>query len=207
MDAGELALYREVQRLERQQKKLDSRMDNADAMQFTVHPTCPPSVGFYVHGGRIAMIPSWDGVTYYLTSGTVDLQTHTESYWDYVFTNANWYLPLYMTISWYYTAWDGGYAEVTDAVRFHGAEPGPGFGYWGGGFVEYATAAEAEAAIDTDPPLPSTDYIIETGIPCCRLILRNNGNTTLPNQFQPVDAVNRGRSYLWGQYRDGRDKL
>lgn len=210
MDEGlaEYALAREVSRLEREQAKLDVREDYHEAGYFTVRPTCPPSAGFYVQGGRIAMVPSWDGVTYYLRGGLVDLETHQETYWDHVFTNAGWYLPLYVTVNWLYTAWDSGYVDVTDAVRFHGAEPGPGFGYSGGGFVEFETAAEAEDAIDAkDPRYLIQDHIVEEGIPIARIVLRNNGDTARPNQFLPVEMANRGQSYLWGKFYDGRMKL
>jgi hypothetical protein len=199
---AEQSLRREVARLERQQAKLAARDDNADAMQFTVHATCPPSVGFYVHGGRMVMPPSWDSSCFFVNSGVVDLTTYDLDYWPYTFTNANWYLPLYATIGWYYVAWDQGYVDMQDTVRFHGATTGPGFGYSGGGFVEYETAAEAEQSLSGADYIQ--DYICETGEPLCKLILMNNGNTAESNQFRPVDAVNRGRSYLFGLFRNGR---
>lgn len=188
MDAGNLA-----------------RVDNPAGYNFLVRPTCPPSIGFHVTGGRIAMPPSWDACTFFVNAGTIDLQTHEESYWDYVFTNANWYLPLYVTVAWYYVGWGPSYIDMADAIRFHGAEPGPGFGYLGGGFVEFATAIEAEGAIDEqNSDYSKQDYICETGEPIARLILRNNGNTMQPNQFMIVDGTNRGRSYIWGRYCNQR---
>jgi len=39
------------------------------------------------------------------------------------------------------------------------------------------------------------------GLPMAALVLRNNGNTTDPNQWMAIDRVNRGRSYLLWDYR------
>lgn len=183
-------------------------MDNADAMQFTVHPTCPPSVGLYVRGGRMALPPSMGACMFYVNDGHVDLQTHNQNYWPYTFANPYWYLPLYVTITWYYTAWGDPYVNVSDpdVILLHGSIPGPGFGYSGGGYEEFETAAEAEDAIDAQRDDVFQDYICELGEPVARLVLRNNGNVMLPSQFQPVDPINRGRSYIWGLFRDGRFK-
>jgi len=96
---------------------------------------------------------------------------------------------------------------------------------------EYATGGEAEMRLQTwwlesynpgpfatsnttahywpDPVYytrSSVDYYIrqDTGMPLCGVILRNDGTLGPGRFFQPVDAVNRGRSYLWP--RDARPR-
>ena len=64
---------------------------------------------------------------------------------------------------------------------------------------EFETAAEAEDACREI----RGDAAFSYGVAAAGLVLRNNGNTDSPNQYMPVDMVNRGRSYLFGKKRYG----
>lgn len=199
-------LNKQLRKLEKKQRQQAGSAQNWDAYQFTVSPIAPPSTSIYIRGGRMTWPASWnEGVSYYLADKTLDLANTDASVgpeWPYSCNNANWYVPIYVCISWYFAysyIEDTGYGEQT--YRLFGADY---YGWAGGGFVEYETAAEAEAAIDGTNVDFIQDQMTETGLPICRLILRNDGTTGIPNRWMPIDAVNRGRSYLWGQFRNGR---
>jgi hypothetical protein len=195
----------QLRRLEKKQARRAGNAQNWDAYQFTATPTCPPSTALAVRGGRMVWPSSWaEGVSYYLADGTLDFATEDAStgpQWPYSFSNANWYLPVYVIITWY-----GAYTTITDGYgtmqfRLYGADY---FSWSGGGFIEYETAAGAEDAINATNPNFYQDHLCEVGLPVCRVILRNNGITGEPYQFMFIDKVNRGRGYLWGQFRNGR---
>lgn len=199
-------LQEHVRQLEKNQRHQAGAAQNWDAYQFTATPTCPPSAAIFVRGGRMVWPASWaEGVSYYLSDTTLDFTSADASIcceWPYSFTTANWYLPIYVILSWQYAyvnIEDTGYG--TPSFRLYGADY---YSYSGGGFVEYETAEDAEAAIDGTNPDFYQDHMTEVGLPLCRVILRNSGVVDVPYQFMPVDMVNRGRSYLWGQFRNGR---
>lgn len=204
--SGWIVLEGRLSRIEKKQAQRAGAAQNWDAYQFTAGAICPPTTSIYVRGGRMVWPASWaEGVSYYLSDETLDFTTPEASIayqWPYSFTNANWYLPVYVVIAWlgaYTTIEDTGYG--TPRFRLYGADY---YSFYGGGFVEYETSGEAEDAIDGTNPDFYQDHICEVGLPICRVILRNNGTVGEPYQFMPVDAVNRGRSYLWGQFRNGR---
>lgn len=195
-----------LNRLEKQQRQQAGAAQNWDAYQFTVSPTCPPSTSIHVRGGRMTWPPSWgEGVSYYLSDITLDLtdeDASADAQWPYTCQNAYWYVPIYVTIAWFAASArieDTGYGEPR--FRFYGAEY---YSFTGGGYAEYETSGEAEEAISGTNPDFIQDQLTEVGLPICRLILRNNGTTGLPSQFMPIDMVNRGRSYLWGKFLNGR---
>jgi len=208
MDAGVrwTVLEGRLSQLERNRRRSAGTPDNWDAYQFTAFPTCPPTAALYIRGGRMVWPASWgEGVSYYLSDATLDFTSEDASLdaqWPYSFTNANWYLPIYVTIT-----WSGASATIdadgygTPRFRLYGADY---YSYWGGGYTEYETSAEAEDAISGLDTSFYQDHLVEVGLPICRVVLRNNGVTGQPYQFLPVQKVNRGQSYLWGLFRNGR---
>ena len=98
------------------------------------------------------------------------------------YDNPYWYKDIIVAL-------DAGWTDYTLVYRGSGARGN-----------EYETAVEAEqAAITwlTDDYSSAPEYGPQLGI----LILRNNGTITMDNAIMPIDAVNRGRSYIWKQPR------
>lgn len=192
-----------IRRLEKQQEQQAGAAQNWDAYQYRVMPTCPPSTAVYVRGGRYCFNAQSQGFHRWVKDSQFDFVSDTDdvyAYWPYTCVNAGWYLPVYLGLCWYgdYDRYTDGYTDNPQFALF-GADY---LSFTGGGFVEYETTGEAEAAIDATNADFIQDHIRETTIPLCRLVLRISAPGQ--NQFMPIDMVNRGRSYLWGQFRDGR---
>lgn len=193
-----------INRLERQQQRRAGTVQT-DAHAFTLHPTCPPSISITFHGG-LAWFPAF--ATYptgfFIPTYTVDLTDSDKvsvrlGYFNYTFTftNAYWYVPCVVTIS--QQLWpppeppDTWPDTVPDnALYLYG---GIGSPY----LEEFETAAEAEVACMAIRGDTAARYGMVAG----GLILRNNGDTVQPNQYESVDLVNRGKSYLFGGKRYG----
>lgn len=87
-----------------------------------------------------------------------------------------------------------GYGVVIAFTETETIDPvSPAFTLVGSG-VEYATAAEAEEALEA---WLYADQVYWWGFPLCGIILRNDGTVGGGCPILPVDMVNRGRSYLW----------
>ena len=183
----------QVRRLERAQRQQAGAVQNADAYQFIVSPTCPPSTSVVFRGG-LAWWAAWNAYPsgYYIPGYTVDLTDSDKAYPSYTFTNAFWYSPrlVVMRSSSFWPPPEPPATWPTDA-------PDDTLYLYGTG--EFATVADAEVACRN----MRGDTASQSGIVMGGLILRNNGNTTDPNQYQPIDRVNRGRSYLFGGKRYG----
>jgi hypothetical protein len=199
-----LSLDSQIRRLERQQRIRAGNTRQYDSDQFVVSATCPPSTSIYFIGG----MRWWNtnqlwGHGYFVPSYTVDL-TDPEKVscrvnygnYTYTFTNPYWYAPCVIILNSY----------GLDAKETWPADPPDDCIYLGGTnrttpftFEEFATAAEAETALLATRRL---QYAQAYGTAATGLILRNNGNTTLPNQYMPIDPVNRERSYLFWQVRE-----
>jgi len=191
-------------RLERSQRQRAGTVQNADNYQFTISPTCPPSTSIVFRGG-LSWYPAWVvyPAGYYIPGYTIDLTDSDKvsvrpnyTGYTYTFTNPYWYAPCVVII---YVAWPPPVPPATWPT-----EPPDSSLYLYGGiaapyFQEFETAAEAEDACRMIRGDTASAYGIVAG----SLILRNDGNTTDPNQYQPVDRVNRGRSYLFGGKRYG----
>ena len=151
-----------------------------------VWPSCPPDTRIHVSAQRYVAPPSWGGgYTIYLDADAVDLTSYDSDLYplyNYKFSNAYYYIGMFVAFNW------------TQDYQFYGANC---TSWSGGGFVEYEKAYEAEASLDAF----CCSGITELGFPICRLILRNNGTVNEYGQFMPIDAVNRGRSYIWGEVR------
>jgi len=196
----------QVRRLERAQRQQAGAVQNADAYQFIVSPTCPPSTSIVYRGG----LAWWSAAEFwpagwYIPGYTVDLTDSAKvsvrinySGYTYTFTNAYWYAPCVVILT-NYATWPPPEPPATWPT-----EPPDTIFYLYGGigapyFQEFETAAEAEDACR----LIRGDPVAYYGLVMASIILRNNGNIADPNQWMPVDKINRGRSYLFGGRRYG----
>lgn len=188
----------QIQRLERGQRQRVGVAQNWDSYQFTVSPTCPPSTSITFRGG-LCYLPASIGLGFgwFVNSYTADL-TDTDlvttstsvTYHSYTFTNANWYAGCVLVLRYGLNPDTFGLkpAAVPDqSIILAGTNSGSA-----DGFEEYATAPEAEDALTA----MSMERANSAGLPLAALILRNNGNTTDPDQWVEIDRINRGRSYL-----------
>ena len=204
---------RQIKEVERVQKKQSAFAYNWDEDSFRVSPTCPPSTSVSFRGGWVWWQPgSGNTYGYYVPGYTVDL-TDVDKVnmvaggavpYTYTFTNAYWYLPVMMVLANNCTScgdkplraretWPD---EIPDQSIYL-----TGMGDTGFRLDEYETAAEAENVLRTTGRWRTvTDSY---GVVLIVVILRNNGNTSDPNQWMPVDKVNRGRSYLFRNIRPG----
>jgi len=193
---------RAIDRLEKQQARRVGTVQTG-AYAFRLSPTCPPSTSITFRGG-LAWFPTsgiWS-TGFYIPSYTVDLADPektsvrvSSSNYVYTFTNAHWYAPCVVGISQELwpppDPWPD--AVPDDAINLYG---GIGSPY----LQEFETAAEAETALGE---IMAGEISAFYGVAAGGLVLRNNGNTTEYNQYQPVDLINRGRSYLFGGKRYG----
>jgi hypothetical protein len=190
-----IQLNKKLAAIGKQQRRWAGSEQNWDYYQFTASPTCPPTTGIVIRGGR-ACFPSSDiGLNYYYNTATIDFTSGDASAgyaWPYTCLNSGWYVPIYIGLY---------YGSTAPDMLFYifGAEYAS---YTGGGFVEYETAGEAEAAIYGSDPTKIQDHVRESTLPICRAVLRVSGAGV--SKYMVMDAVNRGRSYLLGQFRDGR---
>ena len=193
-----------LRRMDKEQKRRGGTVQNRESNEFTIFPTCPPSTSIHFRGGLAWYLATdvWP-TGFFIPSYTVDLTDPDKTSvrpnyfsYTYTFTNARWYAPCLIVIS-QYPVWPPPEPPDTwpDEVPDHIIELDGDTGY--PYMEEYETAAEAEEAlIDI-----RKDYSTYTGIPAAGLILRNNGNTSGTNQYEPIDKINRGRSYLFGKNR------
>lgn len=157
-----------------------------------VRTSCPPDTQLHMNGGWYVAPASWgDGYTYWRQDLTVDMTDLSLVNLTHEWVNAYWYVPTILVWTWY-----GSYT-----FRLYGTDVTSFTGY---GYEEFETYTEAEAALDAFV----TSSVDETGLPLCRLMLRNDGRTgqvleegTQIAAIQAIDPVNRGRSYLWGRFR------
>ena len=148
---------------------------------FTLSASCPPSTVVHMRGGRVWGDPTeWSGESWYVESASYDLADIADSGDAEWFTNPYYYVAFAVMLRW------SGTPGTTPPLYIVKT-------------TEYATAAEAEVAcypeISDVPSAFSPDAAY--GIPLAIVIMRNNGNTALVNQYMPIDSVNRGRSYIW----------
>lgn len=191
---------------------------------FKTWPTCPPTKSVWVVGGLCHWLKSgytnsdWfdgnepEGRAWTVPTQSYDLSDdHNEVSTAYVsradpstiplhFANAYWYKPATLLLL------------VPDELENPSASDWRLWLLCAGEEYEYETAAEAEQLdfqsfdIDNsywpDPEgytgAPLYDYFPrQAGMPLCGVILRNDGVIGYGRNFQSIDMVNRGRSYLW----------
>ena len=174
-----------LRRLEKNVSRANGRAPGGDRWyQFKAAPSCPPDKRLHIRSGfPIPSIRWTDIVDDYLIPDTIcDFENVDETDMDLVFTNANYYLPLILC---YYGPWlrDISTEPIFDNVIGTEAE----------------THTEAEAQIDGF--LNGVRQWYYYRLPLCGVVLKNDGNTSVDYAIEPIDMVNRGRSYL---YRDAR---
>lgn len=154
-----------------------------------VSPACPPNTNVHIHGGWLYLsIYWWDSgegrwwpssACDFSDSGNFDNYTGT-------FVNAYYYHGVIWCIEY------NGFIGNTPA--YHIVSSG----------LEYETAGEAEDSIAI--LLSGTDDVYYEWIPIWSIVLRNDGRTGVDGAIQAIEAINRGKSYLWRDVRP-RHKL
>jgi len=175
--------------LARQQEKQAAYVESPRWYDFLIAPSCPPDKRLHIRGGYATESYNFGGVVVQATTPAMicDFENEAETDMGLVFINANYYLPIILC---YYGEWIAFrtldpdlYTQVFDNVTG----------------TEVATAVEAEAQIDAWMN-GYTEWSYYR-FPLRGVVLRNTGATGISYEIMPIDAVNRGRSYL---YRDPR---
>jgi len=200
------------------QKQLDRGKTQNPIIQdydFMVTPTCPPTTSISIRSGK-----AWRNAAYWFVIGynvekptvTIDLTTEKIVKFDFPaagipldlsFVNPYYYksMALMYNLDWiFYEQYGIDYVE--DECKFH----------YLAADTEYATAGEAEAEIDlmlngglANDPYAEQGLYYTYSFPIWSIILRNTGITGADGQIQPIDQVNRGRSYLYRDLRPGKN--
>ena len=194
-------IERRLDKLAAMQARDSGSIQNRDPYQFRLSPTCPPSTSVTFRGGwawRVSGYLIEHG--YHIPSYTVDLTDELKtliygmpSPYTYTFANANWYKPALFVVRPMSTPPETWPEEVLNYQIYLYCRIG------GEDDLEYETAAEAETGFQQI----IGDQAANSGAVCGGIIIKNNGNTIEPNQYEVVDKVNRGRSYLFGGKRYG----
>jgi len=191
------ALDRQVRDLEKQQKKAAGSAQNWDSYEFRISPTCPPSTSIWFRSGsawwnsnalfsRRHTVPS-----YRVDLADPDKASVRPGYNAYTttFTQPHWYVSYVVVLSNYGLDGRETWPETVPNNAIYLIS-----GYGSPYYNEVETAAEAEYNLYTEVNMQVCDY---NGIAVGGVVLRNNGNTGQPNEYMPIDRINRGRSYLW----------
>lgn len=175
-------LDRQVRALERQANRAAAYEPHADWWRFAVSVSQPPDTRLHMRGGFLYSNPymgyGYGGGRWRIEPRSFDLSDVAVTGESVTFAHSYWYL-----------GW-----VVVHQVTYPDYTPSRPI--WVAASDEVATAAEAEEGA-LDWLHVAWSYAWENGIVLGVVVLRNNGDTGQPNQFQPIDAVNRGRSYLW----------
>lgn len=158
-----------------------------------VSPSCPPSKAMHVRGGRSYLGNSyytgWDDYeerAYTIPDLVADLDDVESVVTDILFTTAGAYQFFLL--------------EMCLPAVIEEPTASDWTFYLHGTGDEFDTAAEAEAWLDSETFQNSEAWDHGSdGIcyPLCGLVLKNDGNVGLGRSILPIDAVNRGRSYMW----------
>ena len=180
----ERPLNRRLRQLEKDERARAGYAPGGDRWyQFTVAPSCPPNRQLHIRGGNAIPSIRWRDFMEqdYIPDTVCDFENATETQMDLVFTNAGYFLPILLC---YYGDYllDGRDPIFDNVIG-----------------TEVATAAQAEAQIDGW--LNGVEQWYYYRLPLSGVVLRNNGYTGVAFAIEPIDMVNRGRSYL---YRDAR---
>ena len=198
MTLGYSILNRGVRKLERQQRQAAGYEPPGRWHEFLVRPSCPPDKRVHISGGIVTPSAYWGFIQQndFLPEWVCDFEEGIRTGMNLVFTNANYYLPIILCY-WYDFAAYYTYYEIN--------YPPDGWFTWEDQpfdnviGTEVATTVEAEAQIDAWMN-GSTDWYKEL-MPLWGIVFKNDGQTEVNYAILPIDAVNRGRSYL---YRDCR---
>lgn len=190
--SGGIVINRRIASLRKGQDR-DAAFEPSDLWsEFNIAAACPPDKRLYIRRGivsaevRIGAVVQND----FIPDWVCDFENEAETQLSLNFTNAGYYLPVILCYYWewllYRTYRPATYAEpVFDSVVG----------------TEVATTQEAEAQIDALLNGHTQWYYYR--MPLWSVILRNDGLVSVDYAILPIDAANRGRSYL---YRDARAK-
>ena len=151
--------------------------------EFKVAPSCPPDKRLHIRPGIVTPSIRWSDFIEddYIPYTVCDFENQTETDMGLVFVNAGYYLPILL-------CYNGEWLGYRDDPIFNNVIG-----------TEVETAILAEAQIDGF--LNGTEDWYYYRLPLCGVVLRNDGQVGANYAIQAIDAVNRGRSYL---FRDSR---
>lgn len=163
--------------------------------QFRVSPTVPPSTAVIIRPG---MVYTDVGTWFYLDmdgnipQNTADFGNPTTSEMEVAvnFSTSGAFVGLVF-------GYDYEYLSTREPI-------GLGYTYKyiiRGGVTEFATALEAETYITDNLYNGGESFQYQYGLPLWALVLKNNGTTGVDGAVLPIDAINRGRSYLFRDVR------
>ena len=176
--------------LEKQMKRQAAHVPPDASYEFKVAPSCPPDKRLQIQGGipRLSQLHGGAIQHDFIPTTVCDFENEAETQMQLSFTNANYYWGIILC---YYAEW------IMYAIYDPDYYGEPVFDNVIGTEVE--TAAEAEAEIDAF--MNGVEQWYYHRMPLCGVVFRNDGQTGISYSILPVDAVNRGRSYI---YRDLR---
>ena len=185
------AIDRRIQRLERQGQREAGFELPGRWYELRVAPSCPPDKRLHIRGGIVTPSGYWGYVIQndFVLDWICDFENDGETQMDLIFSNANYYLPIILCYYWEWVAYYHYYLAEQYAEPVFDNVIG----------IEVETSSEAEAQIDAWMN-GYTQWYQET-MPLWGVVLKNDGATGVQYAIEPIDAVNRGRSYL---YRDVR---
>lgn len=177
-------------RMEKLQEREAAEVADDRWYQLLAAPSCPPDKRIHIRSGISSLSGRWGWITQedFIPDKVCDFENEDETQLALNFTNASYYLGFILC---YYGDWV--------AYRSIAGREEPVFDCVVG--TEVATAAGAEAQIDAFLNGYTQWYYYR--LPLCGVVLRNDGQVGINYAILPVDAVNRGRSYI---YRDARSR-
>jgi hypothetical protein len=191
-------LNRRLNALERQQQKKATNELAYTWDQLAISCSCPPDTTLHVREGWVQQGSFWVvQETIWFPALDIDFTDPTQFYCDFWgqtytgnFENAYYYMPLLLSYNddWFYYLRDPDAGTAFGPIRNVGGSP------------ELATAADAEQAAESWFDGTYAD-LYSDNLPLCIVIVRNNGVTGMDGQVQPIDPINRGRSYFWRDVR------
>lgn len=171
------------------------KVDGAAYYQLKVSCSVPPNTILHIRPGYVQRGPYFIAQeTIYFPALDLDFSSASQFYESYtgVFITANAYLPILVSYrSEYFIALRDDDDTVLPVMTF--------------GDTEYATATDAEQAIAGW--MDGTNVLYWGDLPMFAIILKNNGTTGVEGQVQPIDPINRGRSYFWRDLRPVHNTL
>lgn len=180
---------RRLQGMERRRDRTKAIEPNRQWYELLVRASCPPDKRVHVSGGVVSPSGRWGWILQmdFVPNWTCDFENDEETDMLLQFTNTGYYLPVILCYggNWLNTRSPDGYEEMPILDNVIGTE------------VE--TAAEAEAQINAW--LNGVEDWYYYRCPLWAVVFKNDGITGINYAIEPIDAVNRGRSYL---YRDAR---
>lgn len=179
------ALNKRLTALERRAGETRGRVESGQPYDFIVTPTCPPGVAVEIRPGSVSpnyAYGDWQDTTY-IPAASCDFTATADTNYLCNFANSGYFVGILLC--------------YRDMYLLDLTEPQPYTIV--GGATEYASAQEAESEIDA--LLNGSSAWMYDLFPLRAIVLRNNGTIGIDGQILPIDAVNRGRSYLWRDIR------